>query len=105
MATNYKTLRQALRQFWLRYWPARRQALEDAKVKYIGDNKKRRYSWVCNKCGLGFASDEVQVDHITPCGSLLSPEDEQDFIYRLLFGKLQVLCKPCHKAKTKKERK
>lgn len=88
------------------YWPARADALLLARIPYEGDNKRRKYSWVCAMCGKSNASDEVDVDHVIPCGQFLGPDDEQDFIYRFFFGRLQVLCKdPCHKLKTKQDKK
>jgi len=46
----------------------------------------------------------VQVDHIIPAGTSLKGWDE--FIDKLFIGEdgMQILCKPCHKVKTKKER-
>jgi 5-methylcytosine-specific restriction endonuclease McrA len=58
----------------------------------------------CASCEKEFTSTNVQVDHIEAIGSC-STWDE--FIDRLFCEKenLQVLCKPCHKIKTKKEKK
>ncbi len=102
--TKYGRLRSALRRFWMIHWPARADALLKAKVKYVGDNKRRKWSYVCVRCDGEFDSKSVEVNHIKPCGQLLSPDDEQQFIYNLLFGELEVLCKPCHKTHTAKER-
>ncbi len=103
--SKYARIRSALRKFWWMYWPARADALLLARVPYVGTNTRRKYSWVCAICGKCNASTDVEVDHITPCGQFLGPDDEKDFIYKFLFGELQVLCKnPCHKDKTKRER-
>lgn len=59
----------------------------------------------CAKCGVELPQREVQVDHIKPV--VLKEFTTWDtFIDRLLVEakKLQVLCKPCHAAKTKQER-
>lgn len=103
---DYSKIRSALRRFWRDYWPARANALLLARVAYVGDNKRRRYSWVCAECGKHNASEDVQVDHVKACGQFAGPDDEQQFIWNLFFGELQVLCKdPCHKKKTALERK
>lgn len=102
---NYTRVRSALRQFWYRYWPARENALLLARVPYVGDNARRKYSWVCAMCQKHNSSADVQVDHIKECGQFRGPDDEQQFIWNLFFGELQVLCKvPCHKLKTAWER-
>lgn len=52
----------------------------------------------------------IDVDHVipaTPPGGINEPKDFGVFIERLLFcppSGLRVLCKPCHKQKTKEER-
>ena len=59
-------------------------------------------------CKEEFTSKDVEVDHINPVVSIQDGFiDWNEFIKRLYCGKenLQVLCKPCHKIKTKNERK
>lgn len=61
---------------------------------------------MCAECGKHNASENVQIDHVKACGQFLGPDDEQQYVWNLLFGELQVLCKdPCHKKKTATERK
>lgn len=50
--------------------------------------------------------NEVQVDHVKPCGALKTWDDVTPFIKTLFCGteNLQVLCKPCHKEKGKEDR-
>lgn len=69
--------------------------MEDAKV---GLNYR------CAACEKLFEKRQVQVDHIKPVGGVLV-DGKPDFnrLYTQLFcpiTNLQVICKPCHKAKT-----
>jgi 5-methylcytosine-specific restriction endonuclease McrA len=80
---------------------------ETSRFKKDGTLAKRpivRYK--CAHCGEAFARKDVQVDHIDP---VVDPEKGRESISTLIkrqfTDKLQVLCKPCHKAKTNEERK
>lgn len=61
----------------------------------------------CNCCGGEFSNSNVEVDHIKP---VVDPakgfKDWNTFIKRLYCEQdnLQVLCKPCHKQKSKEEK-
>lgn len=67
----------------------------------------------CAACGELFKDRDIQVDHITPIGYFpLWADSLPEFLVRLLvwvlrlfcdIDNLQVLCKPCHKKKTKKD--
>lgn len=87
---------QALRKIFF-YSPMRAGALTKAK---------RTLGYQCAKCKKLF--DKVMVDHIKP---VINPsdgfEDWNTFIKNLFCGlsNLQCLCKGCHDAKTKEERK
>jgi 5-methylcytosine-specific restriction endonuclease McrA len=62
----------------------------------------------CAVCSLDFPAKDVQVDHIKPIVSVSAGfKTWDDFIDKLFCEakNLQVLCKPCHKVKTGKERK
>jgi len=94
-------VRSALRSAWQR-WPPKWEALRMASKPVKGKRYKTEYQ--CAHCKEWFKAAEVQVDHIVPAGS---DADWNKFIEGLFVGvdKLQVLCKPCHAIKTKKERK
>lgn len=88
-----------------RRWPPKYERLADSFIG-VRVNKKtgrqcKHYS--CAICKEAFPQREVQVDHKDPIGSTSSWDE---FIEKLFCEKdnLQVVCKPCHKAKTKKER-
>ena len=63
----------------------------------------------CKKCKKAFANKDVQVDHIkpvVPTNTTLQDMDYNKIVSRIFCPpkNLQVLCKTCHKAKTKEER-
>lgn len=81
-------------------------ALKAARRAYSGPNKKQKWEFKCAACGEWHMQKDVQVDHVEPCGALNSYSDLPEFVKRLLpeREKLAILCKPCHKEKTKQER-
>ena len=102
----WQYLRSILRRAFLRY-PTRVQCITSNRIPYEGDNKRRKWSAICELCSGEFKLSEVQVDHIEPCGSLLGVDDVGSFILRLFCGVegLRVVCKPCHKQVTALQRK
>lgn len=79
-------------------WPGRSKGFAQYRVE--------RGVYKCNSCKDHFGSKEVQLDHITP---IVDPSvgftTWDEYISRMFCGPegLQVLCKPCHKIKTKGE--
>ena len=89
-----------------RYWKPVVKARNEARRKYVGENKRQKWEYKCAKCKKYFKGTEVQVDHITPVGSLKCKEDLPGFIERLTPEEgFQLLCKECHIVKTNKEKK
>lgn len=88
-----------------RRWPPKYEAIKEAytdtKTNKVTGRQARHYK--CAGCGKDYPQSGVQVDHITPIGKDL---DWNEFIERLFCeaDNLQVLCKTCHKLKTKEER-
>ena len=84
-------LRAAIRDVW-RYSYARKLVEERAKDKNGFP--------ICEKCGKKVP--KIQVDHIIPCGDVLSP----GYIDRTFVSsdKMQALCPACHKIKTKEDK-
>jgi 5-methylcytosine-specific restriction endonuclease McrA len=77
-------------------WPDRKKAIKDARVA--------RGKYRCNSClGENFGPKDIQLDHIIP---VIDEEmgfiDWNTYIERLFceVDNFQVLCKPCHSAKT-----
>lgn len=93
-----------------RRWPPKYETLNEAKTeKKVNENTGRlAQHFKCAKCKKDFPQKMVEVDHIKP---VVSPAKGfttwDDFIEALYCDKsnLQLLCKPCHLVKTKKEKK
>ena len=95
-------------------WPARQAALRHAGVtkeeyqKKPGEkvSKLVRNFYACAKCDLRFSRKGVSIDHIEP---VVNPktgwEGFDEYIRRMFCSEsgFQLLCGPCHDAKTKKE--
>lgn len=89
-------------------WPPKYETLNEAKTEKKTNEKTGRLAqhYGCASCGKEFTSKDVQVDHIKP---VIDPKTGfvswDVFVERLFCEKknLQVLCKACHKVKTKKE--
>ncbi len=109
-------IRNALRQVWSRYSEEKRQVLLTAKVEIDVHNKDGSVSkkpgarYTCFQCMELFKRDEVQVDHIQAVGAFPKGiRSNTDMVYVAMWiqglfcgvENLQVLCKPCHKEKTK----
>ena len=103
-ARYFQFIRTALRGAWTRY-PVKHQVLRKAGKPVKGKRHKTEYQ--CNECKGWFMGKEVQVDHVTPAGSLKEYSDLPKFVETLFCeaDNLQVLCKDCHKKKTDAERK
>lgn len=98
-------LRSKLRSGFTR-WPPKYDVLLDARRKYTGKSKAQKWEFQCALCRDWYAQKNVEVDHIVACGPLRTFADLPVFVERLYCGKegLQVVCKPCHKEKTKADR-
>lgn len=91
-----------------RRWPPRYETMNEAKTEKRINEKTGRLAqhYECAACRLDFPQKDVQVNHKE---AVVSPEEGfiswDVFIERLFCSKdkLEVLCKPCHKACTKLE--
>jgi len=89
----------------------RRAALEVARVEHSDPKRKRVKKWYkCRECGRPEAAWKMQVDHmfpVVPINLTLEGMSWDTVVDRTWCGKenLQVLCVPCHKAKSKQEQK
>jgi 5-methylcytosine-specific restriction endonuclease McrA len=88
-----------------RRWPPKfdvlRAALVGRKINPKSGREANHYR--CAECDGQFVQTNVQVDHKVPIGSW----SDWNVAIEALFceaDNLQVLCKPCHKAKTKQEK-
>lgn len=98
-------IRSALRQK-SRFWKPIKQCKENSRRKYSGPNKRQKFEYLCAHCNKWFAEKQINVDHITPAGSLNHAQDLPGFVERLFceIDNLQVLCSTCHDKKTKNEK-
>ncbi len=89
-----------------RRWPPKYETLNGAKTEKKINAKTGRLAqhYRCNACQEEFTAKGVEVDHHPHIGPGL---DWNEFINRLFCEAdgLQVLCKPCHKIKSAKEKK
>ena len=92
-------LRAAFRRWQPKYTTLKRSFVE-SRINPKSGRIAKHYR--CNACGNSFPQLQVQIDHVEPIGRGLS---WNKFIERLFCEaeNLQVLCKVCHKEKTKNE--
>lgn len=103
-AAIYSALRRAHRNS-----PEYRLVLSLAKSEYFIPSKKgkqlRRVHFKCAYCGTKVVRKQCAVDHIAPVIDITGKTTYDEYVSRLFCGAkgLNVLCKPCHNAKTKTE--
>jgi len=99
-------IRSALRQK-SRWWKPITECKLKAKRAYKGPNKRQKFEYKCASCQNWFAEKNINVDHISPAGSLNCAQDLPGFVERLFCEQdnLQVLCTACHDVKTKLDKK
>jgi len=92
----------------MRRWPPKWKALKEAEVGRKTNKKtgKLAMHYKCASCGEEFTSKDVEVDHKEPVVELTGFVSWDVYIDRLFCEKsnLQILCKSCHKVKTKEEK-
>jgi 5-methylcytosine-specific restriction endonuclease McrA len=98
-------LRSALRRASDRY-PPKQEAKKRYRRPYVGENVRQKWEYQCEECKGWYKDKEVEIDHLIPAGSLRNFDELPTFCSRLFCGVdgYQVLCKPCHRAKTSMER-
>lgn len=89
-------LRSAIRLIWSR--SSERRAI----IKAALNDKKEFKCPLCNKMYPDWAGE---VDHIVAIGTLASWHDVAAFIEKMFFGQQRLVCKSCHREKTKEDRK
>lgn len=85
-----------------RWWKPILECKQKARRKYTGENKRQKWEYLCNSCGLYFPEKEISIDHIKPVGTLKSALDLPEFVENLFctVENLQCLCDYCHTFKT-----
>lgn len=99
-------IRSGLRQLSRRWPPLVRQAANNVRRKYFGENKRQKWEFQCRSCGRWYMRKEIEIDHVVECGSLKSFADLATFAERLFceVDGLVVLCEGCHAEKTASKR-
>lgn len=100
----FSRIRSALRNAF-KWWKPMTTALSLAsRSSQDISNKRLKTEYQCNHCKKWFARKLVEIDHIEAAGSLCTYEDIIPFIKRLTVESVdsyQILCKVCHRDKTK----
>jgi hypothetical protein len=85
---------------WSRNSVERKKCFVNSKIEI-----EKLGKWICAECENYFALSEVDCDHIHPIGNTV-PKNEEEFIesfkkLHCLSEDLQILCKKCHRIKTR----
>ena len=101
----WSMIRAALRQK-SRWWKPIAKAKQEAR-RACKKRGKQKWEYQCNYCKQWFPDKKINVDHITPAGTLRCYADLPGFVERLFceVDNLQVLCSNCHDKKTQDEKK
>ena len=96
-AAFFGMIRAALRNKSRWYHPIK-VCKERSRTPYIGTNKRRKWSYKCEKCHQLFDVREVNVHHKIECGMLNSFDDLPGFTQRLFCDSsgLMCICNDCH---------
>lgn len=102
----FNKIRAALRQIY-RFSPMRREILKAAL--YVDPRTKNKF-FLCPLCETHWHEAMAEVDHEPPLGPLnkFFADNENglsEWAYNLFNGDTRVICKICHKKKTKEQRK
>ena len=106
---RFKSFITSLLRSGTRRWPPKFEVLAEAKTKKKINKRTKRLAqhYLCAACSQEYPASNIQVDHIEP---VVSPSDGFTTWDRFIDGlfcekeNLQVLCIPCHKVKSEKER-
>ena len=105
-AQFWAKIRNALRNAF-RWWKPMEIALKKASRPSQKINSRIKIEYQCAHCLKWFKRQDVEIDHIIPCGSLNCIEDISMFVNNLTSentNDYQILCKlDCHRKKTLKE--
>lgn len=87
-----------------RWWKPISTCRDNAKIPYVGPNKRRKWMYKCESCGGIYDIKGVNVHHKIDCGSLNSFEDLPGFVKRLFCDSkdLILICNKCHDKEHKK---
>jgi 5-methylcytosine-specific restriction endonuclease McrA len=89
-----------------RFWKPITQCKMKSRRAYKGPLKRQKFEYQCKECLNWFPDKKINVDHISPAGSLRCANDLPGFVERLFceVDNLQCLCSDCHNKKTQDEK-
>lgn len=99
-AAFWNMFKNALRKLSM-YWKPNEGYLKTIRKPVTG--KRHKFEYPCADCGNWFKREEVERDHIVPCGHINSFESIGEVARRMFIeidGGWQCLCKNCHKIKS-----
>ncbi len=90
----FQMIRSALRKRTM-FWKPVTTCRNRQRIPYVGPNKLRKWTYICEGCGREFQGTEVVVHHKIPAGELNSFEDLGGFVKNLFCDsdKLMLVCK------------
>lgn len=107
-AKFFGMIRGALREAHRKHWqPPKDLAKNQRRNKPDDVPGRHKFENQCAECKGWFPLKDIQRDHTVPCGECNALDEIVPFIERLYVPEeaYQLLCKPCHNAKTNRERK
>lgn len=86
-----------------RWWKPIMETKNATRISYVGTNKRRKFSYICEECSKECDAKACAVHHKTPVGTLTCANDLPTFVENLFCEKdgLILLCDECHLNKHK----
>ena len=106
-AMIYNMIYSRIRRLWSIMSPDREHVMWAARREDRSGNRLKVF-YKCAECSEEFPEKEIQVDHIEAIGARPETLDGlSEWIRRVfcIYTNLQVLCKPCHRVKSKEDMK
>jgi 5-methylcytosine-specific restriction endonuclease McrA len=101
----YRKLASTCKTEWSYKSPIRKEVFKEARAPSWSFKMQK---FICKECRQVFAKSEVECDHVTAICTVVDVKTLQGLLAHLRatnvtkYG-LQILCKPCHQKKTKKD--
>ncbi len=107
-AAFWAMFKNALRKLSMYWKPGEEHLKSVRRLNRNLDKPRQQYEYPCNMCKQWFSREEVDKDHIDPCGGISSFKDISRVAEKMFIevdGGWQCLCKPCHSIRSKAQRK
>jgi len=105
-ARYWSFIRSNVRKMHMKWPPYREARLSGRRLKPADKSGRHKFEHQCSDCKEWFPEKQIQMDHVTPCGSIQCHEDISVFVERLLspVSGYKKLCINCHQKVTNEER-